>query len=123
MVVLGLAALIAAGALLVLDEVGFVPFTPEGGRLLFQVFADRYLRGSVLVTTNLEFGRWVEVFGDERMTGALLDIDIRGRGGRSLSDKWSGGPRTYLGLATAGFPNLFLVTGPGSLPAAAYLNT
>jgi DNA replication protein DnaC len=59
--------------LLVLDEVGFVPFTPEGGRLLFQVFADRYLRGSVLITTNLEFGRWVEVFGDERMTGALLD--------------------------------------------------
>jgi DNA replication protein DnaC len=59
--------------LLVLDEVGFVPFTPEGGRLLFQVFADRYLSGSVLITTNLEFGRWVEVFGDERMTGALLD--------------------------------------------------
>jgi DNA replication protein DnaC len=40
---------------------------------LFQAFADRYLRGSVLITTNLEFGRWVEVFGDERMTGALLD--------------------------------------------------
>ena len=35
-----------------------MPFTPEGGRLLFQVFADRYLRGSVLITTNLEFGRW-----------------------------------------------------------------
>ena len=59
--------------MLVLDEVGFVPFTPEGGQLWFQVFADRYLRGSVLITTNLEFGRWVEVFGDERMTGALLD--------------------------------------------------
>ncbi len=59
--------------LLILDEVGFVPFTPEGARLLFQVCADRYLRGSLLVTTNLEFGRWVEVFGDERLTGALLD--------------------------------------------------
>lgn len=59
--------------LLILDEVGFVPFTPEGARVLFQVCADRYLRGSILVTTNLEFGRWVEVFGDERLTGALLD--------------------------------------------------
>jgi len=59
--------------LLILDEVGFVPFTPEGARLLFQVCADRYLRGSLLVTTNLEFGRWVEVFEDERLTGALLD--------------------------------------------------
>lgn len=59
--------------LLILDEVGFVPFTSEGARLLFQVCADRYLRGSLLVTTNLEFGRWAEVFGDERLTGALLD--------------------------------------------------
>ena len=59
--------------LLILDEVGFVPFTAEGARLLFQVCADRYLRGSLLITTNLEFGRWGEVFGDERMTGALLD--------------------------------------------------
>jgi DNA replication protein DnaC len=59
--------------MLVLDEVGFVPFTPEGARLLFQMCAERYLRGSLLITTNLEFARWVEVFGDERMTGALLD--------------------------------------------------
>jgi DNA replication protein DnaC len=59
--------------LLVVDEVGFVPFTPEGARLLFQVCAERYLRGSMVITTNLEFGRWVEVFGDERLTGALLD--------------------------------------------------
>ena len=59
--------------LLIVDEVGFVPFTPDGARLLFQVCADRYLRGSLLITTNLEFGRWVEVFGDERLTGALLD--------------------------------------------------
>ena len=59
--------------LLILDEVGFVPFTPEGARLLFQVCAERYLRGSLLITTNLEFGRWVEVFGDERLAAALLD--------------------------------------------------
>ena len=58
---------------LVLDEVGFVPFTPEGARLLFQLCAERYLRGSLVITTNLEFARWGEVFGDERVTGALLD--------------------------------------------------
>ena len=52
--------------------------------------------------------------GFDAMTGALLAIDVRGREGRRLKDKWSGGPRTYLGLATAGFPNLLLVTGPGS---------
>jgi len=59
--------------LLILDEVGFVPFTPEGSRLLFQTCSERYLRGSLLITTNLEFARWVEVFGDERLTAALLD--------------------------------------------------
>ena len=59
--------------LLILDEVGFVPFTADGARLLFQVCADRYLRGSMIITTNLEFSRWGEVFGDERLTGALLD--------------------------------------------------
>jgi DNA replication protein DnaC len=58
---------------LILDEVGFVPFTLDGARLLFQVCADRYLRGSILITTNLEFSRWAEIFGDERLTGALLD--------------------------------------------------
>ena len=48
------------------------------------------------------------------MTGAVLGIDIRGRGGRTLQEKWSAGPRTYLGLGTVGFPNLFLISGPGS---------
>jgi cyclohexanone monooxygenase len=52
--------------------------------------------------------------GFDAMTGALLAIDIQGRDGRTLQDKWSEGPRTYLGIATAGFPNLFLITGPGS---------
>ena len=52
--------------------------------------------------------------GFDAMTGALLKIDIRGRAGRPLRDKWDGGPRTYLGLMTEGFPNLFTVTGPGS---------
>ena len=52
--------------------------------------------------------------GFDAMTGALLKIDIRGRGGRTLADEWAAGPRTYLGLAIAGFPNLFAITGPGS---------
>jgi len=52
--------------------------------------------------------------GFDAMTGALLKVDIRGRGGRPLRDKWAEGPRTYLGVATAGFPNLFTITGPGS---------
>ncbi|MSQ67599.1 MAG: NAD(P)/FAD-dependent oxidoreductase [Gammaproteobacteria bacterium] len=52
--------------------------------------------------------------GFDAMTGALAKIDIRGRAGRPLSEKWAAGPRTYLGLGTVGFPNLFLMTGPGS---------
>jgi cyclohexanone monooxygenase len=52
--------------------------------------------------------------GFDAMTGALLSIDIRGRAGHTLRQKWAEGPRTYLGLAVAGFPNLFAITGPGS---------
>ncbi len=52
--------------------------------------------------------------GFDAMTGALLAMDIRGRNGLSLRDKWEHGPRTYLGLQVAGFPNLFTITGPGS---------
>ncbi|MGI9498758.1 MAG: cyclohexanone monooxygenase, partial [Geminicoccaceae bacterium] len=52
--------------------------------------------------------------GFDAMTGALDRIDIRGRGGRALSTNWEDGPKTYLGLAIAGFPNLFTITGPGS---------
>ena len=52
--------------------------------------------------------------GYDAVTGAVLNIDIRTRDGGALADKWKNGPRTYLGLMTHGFPNLFLVTGPGS---------
>ena len=52
--------------------------------------------------------------GFDAMTGALLNIDIRGVAGGTLKEKWAAGPRTYLGLAMAGFPNLFIITGPGS---------
>ena len=48
------------------------------------------------------------------MTGTLNRIDIRGRAGEKLREKWAAGPRTYLGLQTAGFPNLFMISGPGS---------
>jgi cyclohexanone monooxygenase len=48
------------------------------------------------------------------MTGALARIDIRGVAGEPLRERWAAGPRTYLGLAVAGFPNLFTITGPGS---------
>ena len=57
--------------------------------------------------------------GFDALTGALTSIDIRGTDGQSLGDKWSGGPRTYLGIMTAGFPNMFFTTGPGS-PSVLY---
>jgi cyclohexanone monooxygenase len=56
----------------------------------------------------------VFAIGFDAMTGALLEMDVRGRDGLALTEKWAAGPRTLLGLATAGFPNLFVVTGPGS---------
>jgi len=52
--------------------------------------------------------------GFDAMTGALMAIDIKGKDGATLRDRWSAGPRTYLGLNVAGFPNLFTITGPGS---------
>ena len=69
-----------------------------------------------LRTSDTEYALDAIVFaiGFDAMTGALLNIDIRGRSGEKLQQKWAAGPRTYLGLAIAGFPNLFTITGPGS---------
>lgn len=59
--------------LIILDELGYVPFSKMGAELLFQFCAARYERGSIIITTNLEFPKWTEVLGDEQMTAALLD--------------------------------------------------
>jgi len=59
--------------LLILDELGYVPFSKEGAELLFQILAERHERGSVIITTNLRFADWIKVFGDPNMTAALLD--------------------------------------------------
>ncbi len=69
-----------------------------------------------LRTRDAEYALDALVFatGFDAMTGSLLRMDITGSGGRTLADKWAAGLRTYLGLMTAGFPNLFTITGPGS---------
>ncbi len=59
--------------LLIMDELGYVPFSKEGSELLFQVLAERHEKGSVIITTNLGFADWTRVFGDPTMTAALLD--------------------------------------------------
>jgi DNA replication protein DnaC len=59
--------------LLVLDELGYVPLSKEGADLLFQVFAERHEKGSVIVTTNLGFADWTQIFGEANLTAALLD--------------------------------------------------
>ena len=59
--------------LLIIDEVGYVPFSEKGAQLFFQMVAASYERQSLIMTTNLEFSKWPEVFGSEQLTGALLD--------------------------------------------------
>jgi DNA replication protein DnaC len=59
--------------LIVVDELGFIPFTSSGAQLMFQFCSALYERVAVIVTTNLRFADWVQVFGDERLTAALLD--------------------------------------------------
>ena len=70
--------------------------------------------GVVVAGAEYEVDSLVLATGFDAMTGALDKIDIHGSGGLRLKDKWAEGPRAYLGVASAGFPNLFIVTGPGS---------
>jgi len=59
--------------LLILDELGYVPFTKEGAELLFQILAERHERKSVIITSNMGFADWTQIFGDPNLTAALLD--------------------------------------------------
>ena len=59
--------------LLIVDELGYVPLSKTGAELLFEIFSQRYEQASTLVTSNLPFNEWTEIFGSERLTGALLD--------------------------------------------------
>src|SRR3954471_17260193 len=86
--------------LLVVDEVGYVPFEPEAANLFFQLVAARYERASLIVTSNKPFGRWGEVFGDEVVAAAMIDrlvhhaevISLKGDSYR-LKDRDLGRPR------------------------------
>jgi DNA replication protein DnaC len=59
--------------LLIVDELGYIPLSPTGAELLFEIFSHRHEQGSTLITSNLPFEEWTNVFGSERLTGALLD--------------------------------------------------
>ena len=67
-------------SLLIIDELGFVPLSRTGAELLFEVFSQRYERGSILVTTNLPFDEWTEVFGSERLTNHVHILEMNGEG-------------------------------------------
>jgi len=63
----------AGYGLLIVDALGYVPFSKEGAQLIFQILAERHERKSVMITTNMGFGDWTQIFGDPSMTAALLD--------------------------------------------------
>ena len=89
---------LAAVKLLIVDELGYVPLSPTGAELLFEVFSQRYERGSTIVTSNLPFEDWTQVLGSEWLTGALLDrlthhVSILTMNGDSYRLKQSAGRR------------------------------
>ena len=64
---------LASHELLIIDELGFVPLSKTGAELLFELISQRYERGATIITPNLPFDEWTATFGEERLTGALLD--------------------------------------------------
>lgn len=59
--------------MLIIDEVGYLPFDAEQANLFFQLIASRYEQGSILITSNMPFGRWGEIFGDDIVASAMID--------------------------------------------------
>ena len=75
----------------------------------------RLVTDGIIVDNQLyPFDSIIFATGFDAMTGSLFNVDIKGRDGLALKDKWNAGPKTYLGLMSASFPNLFMITGPGS---------
>ncbi|MGD9932081.1 MAG: flavin-containing monooxygenase [Dehalococcoidia bacterium] len=101
----------------VVDQDYFVTFNRPNVKLVdlrnepFEEVTEKGIRTS---TGEYEFDVIVYATGFDAMTGALLNMNIKGREGRPLAEKWAAGPRNYLGLMAEGFPNLFTITGPGS---------
>jgi hypothetical protein len=96
--------------LLIVDELGYVPLSPTGAELLFEVLSQRYERGSTIVTSNLPFEDWASVLGSERLTGALLDrlthhVHILTMNGDSYRLKQSAGRRRAAATAVAAEQN------------------
>jgi cyclohexanone monooxygenase len=101
----------------VVDKDYFVTFNRENVTLVdLRKEAIEAITPNGLRTTNREYEFDVLIYatGFDAMTGALNRIEIRGSGGRKLREKWQDGPRAYLGIQSAGFPNMFMITGPGS---------
>ena len=111
--------LLASYELLIVDELGFVPLSKTGAELLFETFSQRYERASTLVTSNLPFEEWTEIFGSERLTGALLDrithhVHILEMNGDSYRLKQSSRKRTQSERRT--LPRRTNFVGEGPLP-------
>ena len=90
---------LASQDVLILDELGFVPLSKTGAELRFEIISQRYERGSIIITSNLPLGEWAEVFGSERLTGAILDrlthhVHILGMNGESFRLRQSRKTRT-----------------------------